>query len=154
MWTPLEYTHTGHILYLIVLLLCIKENVSIGKVKLESILDVAIISHAVSQWKFNARCMFKKCHNTILHFSREMTRFIGDVCFVMSIVKVHWCKLPVSNYYNFIEFFYPNFFLDWLSCELSEQNCLNCHNFFSGCYEQFVLVFVYIFFLYYYYFTQ
>lgn len=47
-WTPLEYTHTGHILYLIVLLLCIKENVSIGKVKLESILDVAIISHAVN----------------------------------------------------------------------------------------------------------
>lgn len=90
--------------------------------------------------------MFKKCHITILHFSREMTRFIGDVCLVMSIVKVHWCKLPVSNYYNFIEFFYPNFFLDWLSCELSEQNCLNCHNFFSGCYEQFVLVFVYIFF--------
>lgn len=39
---------TGHILYLIVLLLCIKENVSIGKVKLESILDVAIISHAVN----------------------------------------------------------------------------------------------------------
>lgn len=74
--------------------------------------------------------MFKKCHITILHFSREMTRFIGDVCLVMSIVKVHWCKLPVSNYYNFIEFFYPNFFLDWLSCELSEQNCLNCHNFF------------------------
>lgn len=48
MWTPLEYTHTGHILYHIVLLLCIKENVSIGKVKLESILDVAIISHAVN----------------------------------------------------------------------------------------------------------
>lgn len=46
--TALEYTHTGHILYLIVLLLCIKENVSIGKVKLESILDVAIISHAVN----------------------------------------------------------------------------------------------------------
>lgn len=75
-----------------------------------------------------------------------MTRFIGDVCLVMSIVKVHWCKLPVSNYYNFIEFFYPNFFLDWLSCEPSEQNCLNCHNFFSGCYEQFVLVYVYIYF--------
>lgn len=48
MWTPLEYTYTGHILYLIVLLLCIKENVSIGKVKLESISDVAIISHAVN----------------------------------------------------------------------------------------------------------
>lgn len=111
MWTPLEYTHTGHILYLIVLLLCIKENVSIGKVKLESILDVAIISHAVNGNSMQDVCL-KKCHNTILHFSREMTRFIGDVCLVMSIVKVHWCKLPVSNYYNFIEFFYPNFFLD------------------------------------------
>lgn len=46
----LQYVDTigGHILYLIVLLLCIKENVSIGKVKLESILDVAIISHAVN----------------------------------------------------------------------------------------------------------
>lgn len=56
--------------------------------------------------------MFKKCYNIILYFLREMIRFIGDVCLVMSIVKVYWCKLFVLYYYNFIEFFYFNFFLD------------------------------------------
>lgn len=48
MWILLEYIYIGYILYFIVLLLCIKENVLIGKVKFESILDVVIISYVVN----------------------------------------------------------------------------------------------------------
>lgn len=75
MWTPLEYTHTGHILYLIVLLLCIKENVSIGKVKLESILDVAIISHAVNGNSMQDVCL----KNAIIPYYIFQGRLLGSL---------------------------------------------------------------------------
>lgn len=46
-------------------------------------------------------------------------------------VKVYWCKLHVSVYYDFIEiYFIPLFYLDLLSCELAEQNCFPILNFF------------------------
>lgn len=93
--------------------------------------------------------------NTILHFSREMDRFIGYVCLVMNISK-HYCKSALvqvtcvkllSFYWNFL---IPVFCIDWLSCELSEQNCFNCDYFFlvvmnnflfSFCIYNFIIVF-------------
>lgn len=79
-----------------------------------------------------------------------MDRFIGYVCLVMNISK-HYCKSALvqvtcvkllSFYWNFL---IPVFCIDWLSCELSEQNCFNCHYFFLVVMSNFLyLVFVFI----------